>query len=129
MFVITQGLGGENLVTQGFNAAVARTYNLLHAFLHAGNEQARPVLGSGFKFGSQADLVGTFAQADEKLQMELVGYLDEIDLILVADTAIFDSGNEPQVKDLMTYAGAIYQIKSRKSDQSAYVLGLQKLSK
>lgn len=129
MFVITQGLGGPNIITQGFASAVGRTYNLLHAFLHAGNVQARPVLGSSFNFGTQSGLTGTFAAADEALQMQLVGYLDEIDQILVADTALFDVGNEPKVGDLMTYAGAIYKIKSRKSDQSAHVLGLKKITK
>lgn len=102
--------------------------NKLHTFLHAGNVQARPVLGELFDFGSQTGLTGFFAPADEKSQMELVGYLDDIDLILVADVLIFTVGNEPAPNALMTYAGATFKISSRKTDQSAFVLGMKKIT-
>jgi hypothetical protein len=102
--------------------------NLLHTFLHAGNVQARPVLGELFDYGSQSGLTGFFTPADESLQMQLVGYLDEIDVIGVLDVLIFNGGNEPTVKSLMTYAGETYQINSRKTDQSAFVIGLKKIS-
>ncbi len=69
--------------------------NDLHAFLHGGNEQARPVLGQTFTLGSQDDLVGFFSDMDE-----------------------------PKVDQLVEVEGVQLQVKAIKIDQSSYVLGL-----
>lgn len=102
--------------------------NLLHAFLHVGNLQARDVLGELFDYGSQTGLTGFFTPTDEKLAFELTGYMDEIDFVLVADLEIFTSGNEPTTKSQLTYKSATYTIRTLKTDQSAYVMGLKKIT-
>ncbi len=99
--------------------------NLLHDFLHAGNVQARPVLGELFDYGIQADLTGFFTQTDEKLAFELTGYTDEIDFVIVVDLDQFTAGNEPQVKTLLNYRDYLYTVRSLKTDQSAYTMGLK----
>lgn len=102
--------------------------NLLHDFLHQGNVQARPVLGQLFDYGSQTGLTGFFTPTDEKLAFELTGYMDEIDFVLVADLDQFDTGNEPTTKSQLTYGSATYTIRTLKTDESAYVLGLKKIT-
>lgn len=102
--------------------------NLLHTFLNKGNVQALTVLGELFTYGSQSDLIGFFTPTDEKLAFELTGYMDEIDFALVVAKDQFTSGNEPATKAQLTYASATYTIRSLKTDQSAYVLGLKKIT-
>lgn len=99
--------------------------NLLHDFLHAANVQAQAVLGELFNYGIQADLTGIFTATDAKLGFELTGYMEEIDLVAVVDLAQFTAGNEPRLKTLMVYAGDVYSVRSLKTDQSAYVIGLK----
>ena len=102
--------------------------NLLHTFLHRGNVQARPVLGELFDYGTQSGLTGFFTPANDTLQMQLVGYLSEIDVIGVLDVLIFNPGNVPALNAVMNYQGAVYKIESVKTDQSSYVIGLKKIS-
>lgn len=99
--------------------------NLLHEFLHAGNVQARPVLGELFNYLTQVGLIGFFTQTDEKLAFELTGYTEEIDVVLTVDLDQFDAGNEPVEKTQLHYAGNLYTIRSKKEDQSTYTLGLK----
>lgn len=99
--------------------------NALHTFLSAGNTQARDVLGEVFQYGTQADLIGFFTPTDEKLAFELTGYMDEIDLVVVVDVNLFDSGNEPEVKTHLNYGVHQYTVRTLKTDQSAYVMGLK----
>lgn len=99
--------------------------NLLHEFLHAGNVQARPVLGELFNYLTQVGLIGFFTQTDEKLAFELTGYTDEIDFVVTVDLDQFDVGNEPVVKSQIHYAGNLYTIRSKKQDLSSYTLGLK----
>ena len=99
--------------------------NLLHQFLHAGNIQARPVLGEPFNYNGQVGLTGFFTPTDEKLAFELTGYMDEIDLVAVVDLDQFDSFNNPAVKTQVHYAGNLYTIRSLRTDQSSYTLGLK----
>lgn len=101
--------------------------NLLHAFLHAGNVQAQPVLGELFNYGIQANLTGIFTPTDGSLGFELTGYMEEINLVAVVDLAQFTAGNEPRLKTLMNYAGYVYSVRSLKTDQSAYVMGMKML--
>lgn len=102
--------------------------NLLHAFLHAGNIQARPILGELFDYGTQTGLIGTFTQDEERLAMEFVGYLSEVDTLAIVDLDQFDAGNLPAVKTLLVRNGATLSVRVLKSDESAYVLGLKKVS-
>lgn len=101
--------------------------NLLHQFLHAGNVQARPVLGELFNYGIQAGLIGFFTPTDGNLGFELTGYMEEINLVAVVDLDQFTAGNEPKLKTLMNYAGYIYSVRSLKTDESAYVIGFKML--
>lgn len=99
--------------------------NLLHQFLHQGNVQARPYLGELFDYGTETGLTGTFTPTDEKLAFEITGYMDEIDLVAVVDLDQFAVGNEPRVKTLLRKDGFVYSIRTLKTDQSAYVLGMK----
>lgn len=101
--------------------------NLLHDFLHAGNVQARPVMGESFNYLGQVGLTGFFTPVDEKLAFELTGYMDEIDFVIVVDVDQFDTGNAPAVKKPLHYGANLYTIRSKKQDQSAYTLGLKLL--
>ena len=96
--------------------------------LSSGNAQAQPVLGTSFNYGTQSGLTGFFTPVDEKLGFELTGYLDECDLVAVVDLGQFTSGNQPVTKSQLTFSGATYTIRTLKTDQSAYVLGLKKTS-
>ncbi len=87
------------------------------------------MIGELFDFGTQTGQTGFFTPADERAQMELVGYLGEIDTVAVVDLDQFDSGNEPALLALMLRNGATFEIKSIKTDLSAYVIGLKKVSK
>lgn len=102
--------------------------NLLHAFLHGGNVQARPVLGELFDYGSQTGLTGFFTPTDEQLGFELTGYMDKVDFVLVVDLDQFTAGNLPATKTTMVYKTATYSLRSIKTDESAYVIGLKKIT-
>jgi hypothetical protein len=101
--------------------------NLLHQFLHSCNVQAQPFLGELFDYGIQAGLTGSFTPTDAKLAFELTGYMEEIDLVATVDLSQFTPGNEPALKMLMNYAGFLYSLRSLKTDQSAYVIGMKML--
>ncbi len=101
--------------------------NDLHNFLHAGNVDARPVIGQTFTLGSQSDLIGFFSPMDEKTAFELGGTMAEMDRMGVVDRALVSAGNEPAVDQLVTVEGVQMQIKAIKIDQSSYILGLSML--
>ena len=67
-------------------------------------------------------------QSDDKIAMELVGYLDTCDLIAVVSTVQFAPRAEPQELMKVIRFGVTYEIRAIKRDQSAYVLGLKKIS-
>lgn len=99
--------------------------NLLHQFLHSCNVQAQPILGELFNYGIQAGMTGVFTPTDGSLGFELTGYMEEINLVAVVDVAQFVPGNQPSLKTLMNYAGYLYSVRSLKTDQSAYVMGMK----
>jgi hypothetical protein len=102
--------------------------NALHTALAAGFIQAEPVIGETFTYLTNT-FTGFFTPVDEKLLFEIVGYLDDCDTICVVSTAQFTSPpNPPTTKTQLVRAGLTYTIRSIKTDQSAYVLGLKKIS-
>lgn len=89
--------------------------------------QAEPVLGTTFTYGSPpAAYTGFFSIADEHLNMELTGELDQIDFAIVTSTAQFVTA--PATGTQLAYGGANYLIRTMRADPSAYVLGLKKIS-
>jgi hypothetical protein len=102
--------------------------NALHTMLAAGFIQAEPVLGETFTYLTNT-FIGFFTPADEKLLMEIMGYLDESDTICVVSTAQFTSPPAPpEVKTTLVRNGDTYSIRGIKSDLSAYILALKKIS-
>lgn len=104
--------------------------NALHTMLHAVAPQVQPILGDQFDFGSQTGAngpIGYFTAADQKTTFELTGTLEDLDRIVVVDVGEFDSGNEPETLDQMTYLGKLYEIRTLKKDASSYVLGLKNI--
>lgn len=101
--------------------------NELHAFLHACNEQARPVIGSLIDIGSQTGVACFLSPIDEKTAFELGGTMAEMDRVCVIDRALISSGNEPTPDLVVTVEGTKMTVKAIKADQSAFVLGLQML--
>lgn len=98
--------------------------------LAAGFVQAEAVLGEPFQLGNPAagtTYTGFFSAADEKINLELAGYVDQIDTICVAGLAQFTSP-VPQVKTQLVRNGFIYTIRTLRVDFSAYVLGLQMIT-
>ncbi|MBS0328222.1 MAG: hypothetical protein JSR30_00085 [Proteobacteria bacterium] len=103
--------------------------NALHTMLSAANAQAQAVIGTLFDFGTQTGISGAFTAVDAKLEFELTGLMSECDLVAVVDLSRFDSGNEPTENAPLLFDGVTYLIRTLKTDQSAYVLGLKKISK
>ncbi len=103
--------------------------NLLHEMLHAGNVQARPVIGELFDWLTQTGLTGFFTPTSGSLAFEIAGFTEEIDLVAVVDLDQFDSGNEPNLeadpKQLLNWRGNAYLLRSSKVDPSAYTLGFK----
>lgn len=100
--------------------------NLLHTFLRAGFVQSEAYLGETVTIGS-VTATAFVSPADEKLTMDLTGYLDELDFILVLNVADW-TADIPEVKDTFTIYGATVSIRTIKTDQSALVLGVKKIS-
>lgn len=101
--------------------------NDLHAMLLSGSYDAQAVIGQPFDFQNRT-FTGTFSQADEKLLMELAGYLDEADLICVAPIDQFGT-TLPKKDDQLVFGLDTYSIRGRKVDLSSVVLVLKKISK
>lgn len=101
--------------------------NQLHTMLSAGFAQAAQVMGETFTYNAVSYL-GIFTQVDEKLLMEIVGYLDEADAICVTDVNQYASGAAPAVTGTITRFGETYMIRGVKQDASAFVLVLKKIS-
>ena len=96
--------------------------------LAGGFIQAEPVLGEPFVYLGNP-FTGFFTPADEKLLLEIVGYLDDCDTICVVSTAQFASPPAPPtVKTQLVRNGLTYTIRGVKSDLSAYILALKKIS-
>ncbi len=100
--------------------------NILHTFLAAGFQQAKPILGESVTIGSVTG-IAFVTPADEKLTMDLTGYLDELDFILVLSISEWVA-DMPEVKDTFTIYGATVSIRTVKTDQSSLVLGVKKIS-
>ena len=100
--------------------------NDLHAMLLAASHDAQAVIGEAFTFQNRP-FTGTFSQADEKLLMELAGYLDEADMICVAPIDQFGI-LLPDTGDQLIRGFDTYSVRGRKIDQSALVLVLKKIS-
>jgi hypothetical protein len=101
--------------------------NDLHEMLLAGSHDAQAVIGQDFSFQNRT-FTGVFSQADEKLLMELAGYLDEADMICVAPIDQFEGALPPEGGQLV-FGVDTYSIRGRKVDQSSVVLVLKKISK
>jgi hypothetical protein len=103
--------------------------NFLHTMLAAANIQARPVLGDTFDYGTQTGLIWFLSAADEVTAFQAGGTLDQIDHVAVAAVDQFALDNLPVVNALITLNGSqIFEIRSMKTDASAYLLGLKKIS-
>lgn len=100
--------------------------NLLHIFLAAGFVQATPYLGEDVTIGT-VTATAFVTPADEKLNMEITGYLDEIDYLLTLNVADWVA-DIPAVKDTFQLHGATVSIRSVKTDESSYLLGVKKIS-
>lgn len=99
--------------------------NELHQFLHQGFVDSEPVLGETITVGS-VTCTAFVTPADERLSMELTGFIDMIDL--AATVKVSDFASKPAINLDFTYNGATYRLRSIKEDQSAYVLGFKKIS-
>src|SRR3954464_14411374 len=60
--------------------------NILHTFLAAGFVQATPHLGESVKVG-RVTATAFVTPADEKIAMEMTGYMDELAFIIVVNLA------------------------------------------
>lgn len=100
--------------------------NKLHDFLSAGFAQAVTVMGETFTLGSMVGLNGFFAPVDTSLDMQVTGYLSEADWSLVADKAQFTTA--PALKNQITKGSDTFLIVEIKTDLSAYVISLKKIS-
>lgn len=100
--------------------------NLLHTYLAAGFVQATPYLGESVTIGN-VTATAFVTPSDEKLAFELTGYMDELDYILTLNLSDWVS-DVPEVKDTFTLNGATVQIRSLRTDQSAYLVGVKKVS-
>lgn len=108
------------------NCVHHRVPNLLHLFLAAGFVQATPYLGEDVTIGS-VTATGFVTPADERLVMEITGYLDEVDFIVTLN--VVDWGSDiPEVNDKFTLYGGTVVIRGIKTDQSAYLLTVKKIS-
>lgn len=103
--------------------------NQLHAMLSAGFIQASPVIGEAFVYLAN-NYTGFFSPADERLLVEIVGYIDESDTICVVsvDQFVALGASVPTVKTAIARNGDTYSIRGIKTDQSAYLLALKKIS-
>lgn len=102
--------------------------NALHSFLHAGNQQARPTIGSPFNYpGYTPALTGFITSTDAKLAFELTGSMEQIGLVIVADLDQF-TGAQPAIDDQISYQGVTWALRSLGTDQSAYVMGFKSLT-
>lgn len=100
--------------------------NALHDFLSAGFAQAVGVMGETFTLGAMTGLNGFFAAVDTSLEMQISGYTSEADWTLVADKVQFTTA--PALKNKITKGSDSFLVVEIKTDLSAYVLGLKKIS-
>ena len=99
--------------------------NPLHAFLASGFQQALPVMGSTATIGGVlVDII--ISAIDEKISMEMEGYLSDADFIGVCSSAAFTS--PPLENAPVTQNGDNYLVRAVKSDPSSYVLMMKKVS-
>ena len=104
--------------------------NFITTFIKAGNAQALPVMGISFQLGNPAAgpvYTGFFSMVDEKSLMELAGYIDPGDFMIVAGVDQF-GGTAPALNSLLTYNGQVYEIKAEKSDPSSFIFYVKKIS-
>lgn len=99
--------------------------NRLHEFLNRGFQQAIPIIGEEFDYGSDTDLDGFFTQADEATVMQLVGEQITCDTICTAAIAQFTT--PPVEESELERDGRTYVIKRIRSDLSAYQLFLSQI--
>lgn len=69
---------------------------------------------------------GFVAPVDERLSMELTGFLDMIDLSWTVKRSAFPT--LPAMNSELTHAGATYRLRFMKPDESAILLGFKKIS-
>lgn len=100
--------------------------NLLHLYLASGFVQATPYLGESVTIGS-VTATAFVTPSDEKLAFELTGYMDELDYILTLNVADW-AADIPAVKDTFTMHGDTVQIRTMRTDESAYLVGVKKVS-
>lgn len=88
--------------------------------------QATPYLGEDVTIGS-VTATAFVTPSDEKLAMELTGYMDELDYILTLNVADWVS-DIPEVKDTFMLHGDTVSIRGMRTDESAYLVGVKKIS-
>ena len=101
--------------------------NALHTALQAAFYQANPVIGSTATIGNVANVAIIVSAVDERIVMEMEGYLSDADYVGVVSTS--DFSNVPVENTQVTGPdGSTYTIRAVKSDPSAYLLALKKIS-
>ena len=101
--------------------------NALHTMLQAGFVQAQDVMGSSAVIGSAGSVPIIVSAVDEKIAMEMEGYISDANFIGVVSTADFPSAPVENT-NVTAQDGSMYLIRGIKSDPSSYVLALKKIS-
>lgn len=107
---------------------ISEQLNALHAFLIAGNVQAQPVVGTVMTING-ATYPCIVSQVDERITMEMEGYLSDADWIAVVSRG--DMGSLPVENTQVTIpdnSGGTdtYLTRGVKSDLSSYTFALKK---
>ena len=100
--------------------------NALHTMLQSCFYQSQPVLGSSLTIaGNTVDAI--VSSVDERIQIEMEGYLSDADFIAVVSTADFTS---PPIENtqVASLTGDNYLVRGVKTDPSAFILALKKIS-
>lgn len=98
----------------------------LHEFLATGFDDSIDVFENHPITLGSVTTTGFFAPVDERLSMELTGFLDYIDLSVTVKRSAFPS--LPAMNAEIPFNGATYRLRFMKPDESAIVLGFKKVS-
>lgn len=100
--------------------------NALHTALQAAFYQANPIIGTTATIGAVGPVDIIISPIDEKIAMEMEGYLSDAEWIGVVSTSDFTS---PPVENTQVTGpdGANYLIRGIKTDPSSYTLALKKI--
>lgn len=98
----------------------------LHEFLDQGFQDSIDVFENHQITLGSVTTTGFFSPVDERLSLELTGFLDLIDLTVTVQRSAFPT--LPTINGQITYAGATYRLRWMKPDESAIILGFKKIS-